>query len=119
MLRSGLKMVSHPPGGGYGDAGCQYLAGLDAVGVPVTWTPVSGNLPQPLTLRQASAFAAQDLRPQLHRALYRPLDYDALLLHVPPPARHADWLRSEPGVRHFTYTRHGSSINSPTPGSMS
>ena len=41
------------PGCGYGDAGSEYIAGLSALGVPVTWTPTIANSAEVLGLAKS------------------------------------------------------------------
>jgi hypothetical protein len=45
--------VTLTPGCGYGDAGCQPIAGLSALGVPVTWTPTVANSAEVLAFNKS------------------------------------------------------------------
>jgi glycosyltransferase involved in cell wall biosynthesis len=99
-------MITLSPSCGYGDAACQYLAGLDALGLPVSWTPVRFN--STTTLDNAPSFSQLDsaLEQQLSRLWERPIACDTLLVDVPPPATHAAWLAMEPRLRPFAYAAH-------------
>ncbi len=98
----GLKVVTLTPGGGYGDAGCQYVAGLHALGLPVTWTPTILDA----TERQAAARNKRNLQSAIGQDLLalwdRPLDCDAILVHMPPVQWHDHWRQAAPDLRPFT-----------------
>ena len=96
---TGVKYVSffEREGSGYSNA-----AGLDALGVPVTWTPTNpeghrGPLPyQPIECR-----AAGD--PELQRFCGRDIPYDTVVVHM-VPEYFPEWVEREPGKRMFGYT---------------
>ena len=99
----GLNVVTLPPGGGYGDAGSQYIAGLHALGVPVTWTPTIANSAEVLGLTKSR----RDLHPSISEDLSalwrRPLDCSAILVNIPPASWNLHWRRTEPDLRPYTY----------------
>jgi len=101
--RHGLKLISLIPGCGYGDAACEYAAGLDTLGVPVSWLPMRDNSAELLSLQRATADVAPAIAPQMTRLWNRPVDADAFLLDVPPYHWHEHWLAAEPGLRPFCY----------------
>ncbi|MEE2776573.1 MAG: nucleotidyltransferase family protein [Acidobacteriota bacterium] len=98
----GLQLVTQLPGSGYGDAATLYAAGLDRLGVPLTWWPIAKGLDTPSSL---------DRLPGLHPAIdervlrlhHRPLDVDTLLIDVPPPRAHAHWLRKALDLTPYAY----------------
>ncbi len=102
MSPPGLKAITLPPSTGYGNAACEYLAGLDALGIPITWTPVlhDGYDRKPAAIANKLPEA---IREPLIRLWQRPLDYQVLLLNLPPLHGYADWLGREPQARRFTY----------------
>ncbi len=99
----GLKFITLIPGSGYGDAAGEYLAGLDALGIPVTWMPTINNTAECLDQTRSR----NDLQDAIHDRVgglwQRPLDCSALLLNVPPSYWHEYWLRAEPKLHPFTY----------------
>jgi glycosyltransferase involved in cell wall biosynthesis len=99
----GLKYISLVPGGGYGDAACEYVAGLDALGVPVSWMPTRDNSAELLPRAHSTADIQDAIRPRLDYLWDREIACDALLLNVPPVRWHGHWLDAEPGLRHYCY----------------
>jgi len=101
---TGVKYVSFfdREGSGYSNAAKRYILGLDALGVPVTWTPTNpeghrGPLPyQPIECR-----AAGD--PELQRFCGRDIPYDTVVVHM-VPEYFPEWVEREPGKRMFGYT---------------
>ena len=75
-MTAGVHWIGLIPGDGYGDATLQYLAALDALGVPVTWTPVAWP-PRP-----SESAAAYD-GPLAH-LVGRAVEHDTVVLHMPP-----------------------------------
>ena len=98
----GLKVVTLPPGCGYGDAGCEYIAGLTSLGVPVTWSPAYWKgywWRRKKILRRTLGY---DIRQQVMASRHRRIDYDSFLLILPPPGAHWTWKEKEPHARLFT-----------------
>jgi glycosyltransferase involved in cell wall biosynthesis len=91
----GLKVVTLQPGSGYGDAGCEYLAGLDALGVPVTWTPVLWNGSRWFRDKYVRKDMRDEIEQQVMALRRRRIKYDAFLIDVPPPKVHRQCLKRE------------------------
>lgn len=102
-LRNGLKLISLIPGCGYGDAACEYAAGLDALGVPVSWLPTRSNRADLLPLHRAIADVAPAVHGQMARLWNRPVDAGTFLLCVPPYRWHEHWLAVESSLRPFCH----------------
>jgi glycosyltransferase involved in cell wall biosynthesis len=99
----GLKVITLVPGTGYGDAGCEYIAGLDALGLPVSWMPTHYGSDQLLPRDQSVADLQSEIRSRLEKVWGKEIECDALLLNVPPVRSHWHWLKAEPSLRHFCY----------------
>lgn len=99
----GLNVVTLTPGCGYGDAGSEYIAGLHALGVPVTWTPTVANSAELLRLESSRHHLHESIRENLLALWQRPLDCSAILVNIPPVDWHLHWRRTEPDLRPFTY----------------
>ena len=97
----GLKAVTQAPGYGYGDAASEYLAGLDALGVPVTWYPTVANRADPVAYEDCTRLLHDAIKPDVLALWQRPLDCSALLVNVPPYRLHHHWRRQEPDLRAF------------------
>ena len=98
----GIYAVTLLPGTGYGDAACEYLATLKALGYQLSWNPVIAHRSERATLYDRHLFPnalAQDLLPLLHREI----PCKTLLAHV-PPAPWTPYLRGGPPVdRAYSY----------------
>ncbi|MCP5159229.1 MAG: hypothetical protein H6975_07370 [Gammaproteobacteria bacterium] len=103
MQLPGLKMVTLPPSTGYGDAAYEYIAGFDALGIPVTWTPTffDSQAHEHKATFENKLHGA--VREQVMRLWRRPIDYTVLLLNLPPLHGYADWLYEKPRVHLFAY----------------
>ena len=99
----GLKIVTLPTGCGYGDAAAEHAAGLDALGVPVSWHPVTFNEAELIKKTQSLATTNAVIRDRLALLWRQAIDYDCFLLDMPPPALHQRLLDAERGKRAFTY----------------
>lgn len=99
----GLNVVTLTPGGGYGDAGAAYVAGLHALGVPVTWTPTVANSATRMRLEQSVRNAHGSITEDLRKLWQRQLACDAMLIHIPPFHGHLHWRQAEPNLRPFAY----------------
>ncbi len=99
----GLNVVTLPPGGGYGDAGSQYIAGLHALGVPVTWTPTIANSAKVFELAEGRCDLHQSISEDLSALWRQPLDCSAILVDIPPASWHPHWRQTEPDLRPYTY----------------
>ncbi len=99
----GLKVVTLKPGCGYGNAGSEYIAGLHALGVPVTWAPLLPNVDDP----SIKAVNHRDLHPQIRDDVLplwqRQIACDTILVDLPPPDAQLYWRHAEPDLRPFTY----------------
>jgi glycosyltransferase involved in cell wall biosynthesis len=100
---AGLNVVTLTPGCGYGDAGSEYIAGLSALGVPVTWTPTIANSAEVLNLEKSRRYLHESIRQDLLALWRRPLDCSAILVDIPPAHWHRYWRQAEPDLRPFTY----------------
>ncbi|MGH9048850.1 MAG: hypothetical protein ACRDY4_03880 [Acidimicrobiia bacterium] len=92
----GVRWISWPPGDGYGDAAVQYIGALEALGVPVTWTPLEwrpGEEP-----RAATAYRG----PMAHLA-HRTIEHDTIVAHVPVDGGRR-WLVDAGGRRTVAFT---------------
>jgi hypothetical protein len=88
----GVRWIGWPPGNGYGDAAAQYIAALEALGVPVTWTPL---IWEPGEARPAVDDAYEG--PLAHLA-GRAIDHDVVVIHLPANGATA-WLDQVEGRR--------------------
>lgn len=86
MTGRGLKGVTHGAGTGYGDAACAYLAGLDNLGIPVSWQPVDASPDVRGTAQQFVPNVPEAIRPTLNGLWQRAIEYDTVLLSLPPCA---------------------------------
>lgn len=102
-MARGLRIVSCPPGTGYGDAALQYAVGLARLGAAVRWSPVGWPATEELPRDGVLAHVPGALRDAAASVLERPVAYDTLLLDVPPPAVHARWARAHADHRLFAY----------------
>lgn len=101
-MREGIRWMSLPPGSGYGEASREYLAGLRAAGVPVTWTPLGwhdvlpGSTFGPARDPQTDGLEHGDL-------VGRAVAHDTVVVHATPFWH--DWLaRQAEGRRLVAYT---------------
>ena len=70
----GVRWISWVPGDGYGDAALRYVRALDALDVPVTWTPLS--FPPELA-------PATDYRGEMQHLAHRTIEHDVVVAHLP------------------------------------
>ncbi len=101
--KNGLRIVSSPPGTGYGDAAVQYAVGLHRLGASVRWSPVDWESTEPLDPKTVLYRVPAEAQESITRVLEDPIDYGAFLLEVPPPSMHGRWLLSQSGKRAFSY----------------
>ena len=99
----GLNFITLTPGCGYGDAACQYIAGLHRLGVPVTWTPTVANTARDLSLEKYRHLLQEDIAGDLLKLLRRPLDCSAMIVDIPPFHWQRHWREKRPDLRPFTY----------------
>lgn len=99
----GLKLVSLVPGSGYGNAAAEYLLGLDALGVPVTWTPITDGRWGRGARKAADRYLPEAYEERIEQLRRRRIEYDVLLVDFPPPGWHLRWLRKERRARAFAY----------------
>lgn len=78
MKPRGVLYVSAVPGDGYGNAGVGMISALEHLAIPVTWMP--------LTWGHGGPFRATSVDGQYSELVRRRLDYDTVILHMPPPA---------------------------------
>ncbi len=102
-LLHGLQVVTLPPGCGYGDAASEYIAGLSALGVPVTWIPTNANSAKIGGLARCRRDLHESISQDLLALRRRPLECSAILVNVPPHHWHLYWRQAEPELRPFTY----------------
>ena len=100
---SGLKVVTRPPGSGYGDAACEYIAGLATLGVPVTWSPVYPVGEWWRRKKFLRKHLRDDIQNKVMALRHRRIDYDTFLLCVPPPVPDWLWKEKKRYARLFTY----------------
>ena len=81
----GVRWVSALPGDGYGDAALQYIAALEALGVPLTWTPIAWS--------GSKRTVAHDYRGPMAHLAHRQIEHDVIVLHMPVNGAR-DWLES-------------------------
>ncbi|MBT4522767.1 MAG: glycosyltransferase [Halieaceae bacterium] len=98
---NGLKLISLIPGCGYGDGSCQYAAGLEAIGVPVSWLPVRDDSADLLPRSIATNDIPHPIRSKLEALYNRKIDASAFLLEVPPYRWNDHWLQAEPDLRPY------------------
>jgi len=103
MSAAGLEYVSFSPGTGYGDAAAQYVAGLDALGVPVRWTVVPPGGREPIDPDALEALLPAAIAARAAKCIGREIETDRVLLHLPPPGEYERWLRLHAGKRAFAY----------------
>lgn len=99
----GLNFVTLTPGCGYGDAACQYIAGLHRLGVPVTWTPTVANSARDLGMEDYRDLLQDDIAEDLMQLLRRPIVCSAMMIDVPPFHWQRYWREKSPELRPFTY----------------
>lgn len=99
----GVKLVSLVPGCGYGNAAVEYLLGLDRLGVPVTWTPITDGRWGRAVRKAADAYLPGSYGERVERLRRRRIGYDVLLLDFPPAGWHLHWIRKERRARPFAY----------------
>jgi glycosyltransferase involved in cell wall biosynthesis len=99
----GLKSVTHGAGTGYGDAACAYLAGLDNLGIPVSWQPVDSSPDVRGTPEQFMPNVPEAIRPTLNGLWQRAIDYDTVLLNLPPLRWYHHYLERESRHALFCY----------------
>lgn len=103
VTNPGLNFVTLTPGCGYGDAGCQLIAGLDARGVPVTWTPTVANSAEILAFNKSRRDLQDSIRDEVLPLWRKPLRCGSIMVNIPPTYWHHYWRRAEPNLRPFTY----------------
>ena len=74
----GVRWIAWQPGDGFGEAAQSYIAALDRLGVPVTWTPLEWVEGDP------QMRVAADYRGPLAHLAGRQIDHDTLVVHIPP-----------------------------------
>jgi glycosyltransferase involved in cell wall biosynthesis len=103
LSRGGLKLIGLIPGCGYGNAACEYAAGLDALGYPVSWMPVKGEPAHTISLAKATKDVPELIQQQMCRLWNNHIDAEALLLDVPPLSWHRHCLNAESKLRPYCY----------------
>ncbi len=101
--RGGLKLISLAPGGGYGDAACQYAAGMDQLAYPLSWMPVHYGSDQILPRPQAIRNVPEPVCQQMNSLWNRHIHPEAFLLDIPPYRWHRHWLEALPLLRPYCY----------------
>jgi glycosyltransferase involved in cell wall biosynthesis len=93
----GVRWISSFPGDGYGDAALQYVSALDALGVPVTWTPLAWfpGMPGLSVLHDYDG-------PMAHLA-HRRIDHDVVVFHMPMNGA-SEWCTEARGRRAVAFT---------------
>jgi glycosyltransferase involved in cell wall biosynthesis len=99
-MTGGIRYISCFGPSGYGNAARNYLLGLQAVGYPVTWTPLRGGFGRFPFHRAFKGRTVGD--PQLDPLCNRPLTYDTVLLHQVPEYI-PFWRQAEPAKRLVGY----------------
>ncbi len=99
----GLKLIGLIPGSGYGNAACEYAAGLSRIGLGVSWFPTRDNSAELLSLKHAMRDVPPVLSDCLRSLWNQEVSADALLLDVPPYRWHQYWLQAEPDLRPYCY----------------
>lgn len=101
---TGVKYVSFfdHQGSGYSDAAKRYILGLDALGIPVTWTPTNPEGQRgPLPYQPIACGEVYDS--ELQRFCHRDIPYDTVVVHM-APEYFPEWVEREPDKRMFGYT---------------
>ncbi len=99
-MARGIRYISFLGPSGYGNAARNYLLGLHAADFPVTWTPLRPGFRRFPHHRPCGGRSVGD--PALDPLCNRPLEYDTVLLHV-PPEYFPNSFRAEPGKRMIGY----------------
>jgi len=102
-IRSGVKLISLIPGSGYGDSACEYAAGLDNLGWPVSWMPVRDNTADLIPRLKATRDVPVSINQQMQSLWNRDIDAEVFLLDVPPWRWQRYWLEAEPELRPYCY----------------
>ena len=100
---SGVNFISLTPGCGYGDAACQYIAGLADLGLAIKWTPTIANTAAVLPKEDAGRFLTDAIRDQLLDLWQQPVDCGVMLVDIPPFEWQHYWKDTHPEMRAFTY----------------
>jgi hypothetical protein len=96
----GVRWISWSPGDGYGDAALQYVMALDALGVPVTWTPLEWPLQWP---RSENARVVNPYHGPMAHLAHRTIEHDTVVVHLPPDLGR-QWLADAMGRRTVAFT---------------
>ncbi len=75
---TGVRWIAWQPGDGFGDAAQAYIAALDGLGVPVTWTPIEWVSGEP------AMRVVDDYRGPLEELAGRTIEHDTVVVHIPP-----------------------------------
>jgi len=102
-LIKGLSVVTLTPGCGYGDAGCQYLSGLNALGVPISWRPTIANTPELLAFEMSKQLIPAVISDDVLGLWQKEIECDTILVDLPPAHLHHYWRDEKPDWRAFTY----------------
>lgn len=102
-MNRGVRIISSPPGTGYGDAALQYAAGLDRLGAAVRWSPVDWEATEALDPERVLNQVPRSEKDRAACFLEQTIDHDAFLLDIPPPSMHAFWSQAEAGKRAYAY----------------
>jgi glycosyltransferase involved in cell wall biosynthesis len=93
----GVRWIGWQQGDGYGDAAAQYMTALEALGVPVTWTPLiwpgGGGRPR----------VSQHYEGPLAHLAGRAIDHDVVAVHLPANGA-TEWLAEAVGRRRVLFT---------------
>ncbi len=92
---TGVRWISSQPNTGYGQAAVGYLAALEALGLPLTWTPLAWRDGRPVVLDRYDG-------PMAHLA-HRDIDFDTVVVDL-PPGDHQRWLDGAGDRRRLLYT---------------
>ncbi|MEM7293821.1 MAG: glycosyltransferase [Pseudomonadota bacterium] len=95
----GLKFISLPPGGGFGNAACEYIAALGERGVSVRWEPVGIDRGSREDRERVLKNAPAELQMMLGDALASRCDYEGVAVHLPLTHGYDSILESEKSKR--------------------
>jgi len=93
---TGVRWIAWLPGDGFGDAAQAYIAALDRLGIPITWTPIEW------VLGERKTRVALDYHGPLEHLVGRSIDHDTVVVHIPPGDDR--WLAEAGGRRPVLYT---------------
>jgi glycosyltransferase involved in cell wall biosynthesis len=94
---TGVRWIAWEPGVGFGDAAVAYIAALDALDLPVTWTPMQW------THGEAHVRPVQGYDGPLAHLAGRAIDHDTVVFHM-SPGHHSRWLAEADGRRRLLCT---------------